>query len=129
MTVNLTIFLAKIYGLVFTAVGLGMLINAKYYRKNIDDLLKNPGVMYLGGFMALVVGFLIVTYHNLWVKDWRILITIFGWIGLIKGVTLIVFPKKAMELSASMLKKDNFTIYGVIALLLGIIVGYFGFFA
>ena len=126
---NLTMILAKIYGIVFIAVGLGMLINAKYYRKNIDDFMKSPGLMYLGGAIALVVGFLIVTYHNLWVKDWRVLITLFGWIGLIKGVMFLVFPKKAMELSSSMLKQKNFTTWGAITLILGLIVGYFGFFA
>jgi len=128
MSMNLTMFLAKVYGIVFTAVGLGMLINAKYYRKNIDDLIKNPGVMYLGGAIALVVGFLIATYHNLWVKDWRVLITVFGWIALLKGIMLLVFPKSAMNLSVGMLKKENFMVWGAVTLILGIIVGYFGFF-
>lgn len=126
---HLSIFLAKIYGIIFVAVGLGILINPKYYRKAMDSIVKDHGTMYLGGVAALIVGFLIVNSHNIWVKNWTVLITIFGWIGLIKGVALLVFPKKAAELSSKMMKKKNLMIWGTIALILGLIVSYFGFFA
>ena len=126
---DLSIFIAKIYGIVFIAVGLGMLINPKYYLKAIDSMLKNYGVTYLGGTMALIVGYLIVTYHNIWVKDWTVIITIIGWIALIKGLSLLIFPKKSLEFSSSMVKKKNFTVWSVIALILGIVLAYFGFIA
>jgi len=126
---DLSIFLAKIYGIVFIAVGLGMLINSKYYRKAIDGMLKNYGVMYLGGAMALIIGYVIITYHNFWVKDWTVIITIFGWIAFIKGIMLLVFPKAMISLSLSMIKKMNLTIWSIITLVLGLVLGYYGFIA
>lgn len=126
---DISIFLAKIYGLAFTAVGLGMLINGKYYKKTIENLIKSPAVMFLGGTIALIVGFVIITYHNFWVKDWTVIITIFGWIGFIKGISLLVFPKLSTDLSSSMIKKGYFTAWSIIALALGLVVSYFGFIA
>ena len=38
------------------------------------------------------MGLVVVIFHNLWVADWRLIITVFGCLVLIKGVVLIVFP-------------------------------------
>jgi len=96
---ELSIFIAKIFAFVYLAIGLGMLINTKYYKKAIDDMLDNSGVMYLGGVMALVIGYLMVTYHNFWVKDWTVIITVIGWLAFIKGVLLLVLPNAMIDFS------------------------------
>ena len=124
---ELSVFIAQILGLVYVSFGLGLLINGDYYKKVIDDMLKNTGFMIYGGMMALVFGFLIVKHHNLWVQDWRVLITLLGWIGLIKGVLLFVAPKALLDFSKPLLKDMN--VLGVGVLIMGSVIGYFGFFA
>lgn len=57
------------------------------------DLYDNAALTYLTGFIAVTFGLLIIGYHNLWVADWRVLITIIGWLALIKGLIFIVLPK------------------------------------
>jgi len=77
--------------------------------------------------MALVVGFLIVSNHNVWVQDWTVLVTIIGWLALLKGVLIFLAPKFLIKLSASILKKTN--LIGLCAIILGLVFGYFGFLA
>ncbi len=122
-----SILVAQILALVYVVLGLGMLINGAYYKKAFDELLKNPGFMLLGGMMALVVGFLIVSNHNVWVQDWTVLVTIIGWLALLKGVLIFLAPKFLIKLSASILKKTN--LIGLCAIILGLVFGYFGFLA
>ena len=90
---ELSQFVAQLLGITYLAVGIGFLNSRKHYEKMLNNFVKDPAVMYLGGLMALIIGFLLVTYHNIWVKNWTVLITILGWGALLKGVLLLAIPK------------------------------------
>ena len=127
---EISIFLAQILGLVYLVIGVGVIFNSGYYHDMMKDFLKSPAILYLGGVMALLVGFLIVTYHNVWEQSWVVIITIIGWIALVKGVVLLVFPELALSSSKSFLKtKEAFAKYGIFVLALGAILSYYGFVA
>lgn len=89
---NTSILTARILALVYLAVVVGHCTRRDYFQPIMKDFLANSGLLYLGGFMALVLGAILVHAHNLWVSDWRVLVTIVGWLALIKGVILISFP-------------------------------------
>ena len=124
---ELSIFIAKLLAVVYIAIGVSMLLNGKHYKQMISNMMETPGIIYLGGIMALIAGYLIVTYHNIWVKDWTVIITVFGWIALVKGVFLLVFPKAFIRFFKGMMRKWNFTVLGACVLILGSLLGYFGF--
>ncbi|MBU1713476.1 MAG: hypothetical protein KKD47_10295, partial [Proteobacteria bacterium] len=98
-----------------------------YYRRLADDMYKNSALTYMMGFMAVIVGFLIVHYHNLWGRDWTVLITITGWLSLIKGFLIIAFPKFIQRLSELFITERALKIYPYVTLSLGLLFGYFGF--
>ena len=126
---ELSIFIAQLYAIAFLAIGLGMLFNAKYYQKAFDAMMKESGLIYLGGMLTLIIGFLMVTRHNVW-EGWPTIITVFGWIAVLKGVMLIVFPGFAMPMFASWFKNKGFLrIMGVCTLLIGGFLGYMSFLA
>lgn len=45
------------------------------------------------GYLSLFLGLVSVLLHNEWTLSWHILITIFGWLALIKGVIVIAWPE------------------------------------
>jgi uncharacterized protein YjeT (DUF2065 family) len=123
-----SIFIAQIIAVVYVLAGLGMLLNKAYYHKGINAMLKDSGFLLLGGMLSTVAGFLIITYHNIWVQDWTVIITIFGWLALIKGILFLVFPNK-LDFITDMYKKQNMVnIAALVALVIGVILGYYGFF-
>ena len=75
------------------SASVGAFFAADHYRKIADDLFNNAGLTYLAGFITVVIGLLVVTYHNRWTKNWTVLITILGWLALVKGIFLIAFPQ------------------------------------
>ena len=77
--------------------------------------------------MTAVIGLLIVIYHNRWTKSWAVLITILGWLALIKGILLIAFPQFVHSLSERMLTDFGSRIFPYVALCLGLLFAYFGF--
>lgn len=121
-----SILVAKILGLCYVVLGLGILINGAYYKKVFNKFMDDSSFLFIGGVMSLVLGFLILNVHNVWVKDWTVLVTIIGWIALVKGIVLLVAPKFLVDFSRSILKHT--TVIGVGVLIMGGIFGYLGFF-
>ena len=86
-------FLASFWGYFLAILALIFLLGDK---KLLEELLKSVNdkiFKLLIGFIALTFGLLTVISHNIWVADWRAVITIFGWLSLAKGVMLLAFPE------------------------------------
>lgn len=126
LSMETSLFIAQIIAVVYVAVGLGMLLNFKYYKKVMKDAMKNPLLALYGGMFALAIGFLLVTYHNIWVADWTVIITVLGWAALVKGALLLLIPGPFLKFGKIFIKWMWFT--PVFALILGLVLGYFGFF-
>ncbi|MBU4346165.1 MAG: hypothetical protein KKH29_02425 [Candidatus Omnitrophica bacterium] len=116
-----SMLLAKIFGSYFIIIALGGLFNLKNYQKVLDDFCKSSALIYLGGIFALVFGLLVLVFHNVWVANWTVIITILGWGALIKGAWLIIFPNTVAKFTQGYQKKTTLlTLHLVIALALGI---------
>jgi hypothetical protein len=121
-------FLAKLIGPVCIAAGLGMLFNGAIYRAMFERALHDYMLIYLSGVIALTIGLAIVILHNEWKWRWPLLITVFGWLALIGGVVRIIAPQAVETLGLTVLSHpDFFIIDGVIAVLLGVLLSYFGY--
>lgn len=125
---GLSILVARIAATIYLAVGIGGLFDKNYYKNVMKDVFSNRGVSLLIGFMTIVLCLPLTVYHNLWVQDWRVLITLIGWIGLIKGILYLAFPK-SLENFAKNLVGNNSVLFSWIVLILGVIFAYFGFVA
>jgi len=119
----------QILGITYLAVGIGILINPDFYKKMIRDFTENPPVIYLGGLVALVIGCFLVVLHNNWTKDWSVIITIFGWAALIKGLFLIVLPKASIRFSNAFNEmKELLKVWGIIVAIVGGLLCWLGFY-
>ena len=90
---ELLIFIAKIIGVVYLSFAFGLLFSNKYYKREIINLYDDASYLILCGFIAIIIGFLILRNHNIWVNDWTVLVTLFGWIALFEGILILIFPK------------------------------------
>lgn len=124
---ELSVLIAKITSVIYLSAGLGAIFSAHHYRRLVDDMFNNAALTYLMGFTAVIVGFLIVNYHNIWGKDWTVLITIMGWLALIKGILIISFPKFVQKVSESIFKGRGLRTFPYVAIVIGLLFGYFGF--
>ena len=124
---ELSIFVARILALYYLAVGVGLLSGQLNHKKLIDDFEKSQGLTLVTGFFLLVIGAVLVQYHNIWVKDWTVLITIVSWAVLIKGVLLITTPRSFLSFSRQFVFNQKNS--GIVVIGLGLLFGYFGFVA
>jgi hypothetical protein len=121
---EVSILAAKILALTYISAGIAVLSDKITFVKIVEDYEKSKGLTFISGLMALIIGMLLVHYHNIWVRNWTLLITIIGWISLFKGIMLIVFPQ-----SISYFKNwyKNNQVWGILMVAIGVIFGYFGF--
>lgn len=124
---ELSILIAKITSVLYLSAALGAVFSRDYYRKLLDDLFKNAALTYLMGFIAVILGFLIVNFHNTWNKDWTVLITILGWLAMLKGVLIIACPRFVQGYSKPIFEGRGLRLFPFIAAFVGLLFGYFGF--
>jgi hypothetical protein len=98
-----SIFLAKLIGPFLAVIGVALIFNADIFRTMAAEFLKSYAFIYLAGLLALTAGLAIVNTHNEWTADWRVVITILGWLCVIGGIVRIVFPNVVETLGASMI--------------------------
>jgi len=116
-----TEFIARIIGPIYIVVSIGIVACADTYRKMILEYLESPALCYLGGFLALIFGLLILNFYHAWRADWTVIITIIGWLGAIKGALLIIYPKAVLGYSKKLISSTSgMRAMGVGALLFGL---------
>ena len=124
---ELSILIARITSVLYLSMSLGAFFNADYFGRLAEDMYKNAAMTCLGGLMAVILGFLIVSHHNVWRKDWTVLITIIGWLALVKGVLILAFPRSMQRLSEPFLTGGGLRVFPYVTLALGLLFAYFGF--
>jgi uncharacterized membrane protein len=119
----------QLIGIIYITVAIGIITAPEFYSKVASNFLENQPAYYIGGLVAIIAGFLLVTFHNIWVKDWIVIITIIGWIALIKGILLIAVPKAMIVFSKRFIGMTKvLTIWAVVAIILGVLCCWLGFF-
>ena len=121
---ELSVLVAKILALVYISAGIAAVSGKITFSKIVEDFEKSQGLTFISGLMALVIGMLLVKYHNIWVRDWIVLITIIAWIALLKGIMLIAFPH---FISSCKGWYKNTRVWGIFMIAVGLLFGYFGF--
>lgn len=118
----------QLFGLAYLVMGIGGVIKRDAYIKLMEDFSKSAGVLFLTGLLTLTVGFILVTFHNVWVMSWSVIITIFGWSALIKGILILMFPGFYFRIFDSMKKKKMLMrIYPIFVILIGVFLLLLGF--
>jgi ribose/xylose/arabinose/galactoside ABC-type transport system permease subunit len=89
----LTILLAKLIGLYCVIVALTMVANRRTMVDAVNALIRDPPLVMLSGVIAVGLGLGLVIGHSVWSGGvLAVVVTIVGWISLIKGVALLVVP-------------------------------------
>ena len=120
-----SLFLARLMGPTFVVIVIGMLMNLGMYESMIAKAL-HPGVLfYLSGLLSLLAGLAIVNLHNRWQVDWRVIITVLGWLMTIGGIMRIVLPQIAIAVGSTIYSGRASTI--VAALVVGTLGAFLSF--
>jgi uncharacterized membrane protein len=123
-----SVFLAKLIGPIFLAVGIGLIVNAAVYKKLAEEFLASHALIYLSGLLTMTAGMAIILTHNVWAADWRVLITLLGWLAAIGGAVRIVMPQGTQKIGRRMIAHpQGLMIAAGVWLVIGAILCFFGY--
>jgi len=94
--------IAALAGPMMMVLGMAMLINGRVFQRTADHLAENPGFIFFAGLLSLVAGLAVVRAHNLWVDDWRVIITILGWHAILGGMVNVITPNAVAAIRRGM---------------------------
>jgi hypothetical protein len=128
-SVGTSIYLAKLIGPVALAIGLALLLNRAGFRALASEFLASPALMFLSGVITMPAGLAIVLAHNVWTPDWRVVITVLGWLALFGGALRIIAPQRTAAFGRRMMDHPiTPCISAAIYIALGALLCFFGYF-
>jgi hypothetical protein len=123
-----SLFLARLIGPVMLVVGLAVFANLRRFRDIAEEFLASRALMFLSGLAIMPVGVAIVLKHNIWTVDWRVLITIVGWLNVVSGVLRLFGPLFVVRAGHAILKQPYFTsVAAAIWVVFGLLFCFFGY--
>ena len=125
---DISILLARVIGLFVVISTLAILMRYKHFVLIEKEAAKNLVLVHLSGFSILILGILLVVNHNIWVLDWRGIITIISWMVLLKGILRGFYPELVMKIINKKAHNKLFILAEVFVFLIGLYLIYKGFF-
>ncbi len=119
-------YLASVWGISIVIVSLAVLFKPNYLKLTFAGVEKEA-TMFNWGVISLVLGVATVLAYNVWGSSWQVIITIIGWLALLKGIAILFAPEQIKKW-AKKIENAPFLPYAVMVLLLiGLILTYLGF--
>lgn len=122
------VFLAKIWGPVLLAFGIGIFTSRSYYIKIYRDVEKDIFALLVFGMLAMIGGVAQIIFHNSWNTFTEGIISFLGWGLLAKGILYIVAPRFVDRIGNYWAKKKLIPIAGTLAFCIGAYLVWFGYF-
>ena len=119
------IFFVKFMGYFMFLTGSALFLSKETRTAMLENMKNNESFLIAMGYITLLIGLPIVILHNVWELNVLGLVTLMGWVTLIKGFVFLAKPSmvKKRELSE---KKSK--IRGLIGALIGLGLMYCGYY-
>ena len=120
--------IARLIGPLFAALGLGMLLNATFYAAAVGEGAHSPVLIAISGMATLVAGLAILNAYHAWTADWRVLVTVIGWLFIIAGLIRLILPTLAETLAPAVYSGPAaLMVAGAVVLVIGGILSFEGY--
>ena len=87
------LIIERVVALFYLILGLSCIFQGRIWMELSKELLKKPKSLILWSIQWLPLGLIVIMGHNLWVSDWRILVTLAGWVVTLKCALYLLFPR------------------------------------
>ncbi|MEA1929874.1 MAG: DUF308 domain-containing protein [Patescibacteria group bacterium] len=116
-----SIYLAEVFGWYLIIIGVIFIWKQKELKPTMHEIAGNRSLIFVVSILELLAGLFLVLKHNIWTSDYRIVITIIGWLALIEGaIYLIMSPKDTANWIKGFNKPSWYVGGGIVAIVIGI---------
>ncbi len=124
----MAVWISKFLGPVILALSLPMILSPESLQETARRFLVDRPLILISGVLAMTAGLSIVNTHNVWVLDWPLIVTLFGWALVVGGASRIVAPNAVEHVGGAMMDRPTMTrIVGALWALLGAFLTFKGY--
>lgn len=118
---------ARVLGPFLFIVTAAAIFRAPQVWADVENYGTDPLTLWATGAFTLLVGLIVVALHPYWRGAAAIFVSVTGWITVLKGLALTVFPDSGMSAANMAMRADGWTrlLYAVFALI-GLYLTYVG---
>ncbi len=125
---EMAIWISKFLGPVILVLGIPMIVSPTNLQETTRRFLADSPLVLISGVLAMTAGLSIVNTHNVWVLDWPLIVTLFGWALVFGGTSRIVAPRVVDHVGGAMMDRPTMTrIVGAFWALLGAFLTFKGY--
>ena len=121
---ELSKLVARIIAVIYVSGGIAVLVGNVNFKDIAEDFNKSPALTFLAGSFGIITGMVLVQYHNIWVTNWTMLITIISWSLLIGGLIVVILPGSLSSVSKYYKQSPA---WGIFMICFGLLLAYLGF--
>lgn len=119
-------FLAEVWGMLLVIIPLSFLTNSKM-MKELFMMAEKETAAYTEGVLSFFLGVATVLLNNVWAHDWMTIVTILGWLALLKGLFLMFWTSQAIAWEKKIKGASWFSYALLVSIVIGLALVYFGF--
>lgn len=119
-------YLAELWGISIVVISLAALIKPNYLKRLFIEV-ENETTMFFWGVISLVIGVAMVLAYNVWAQNWQVIVTILGWLTLVKGLAILFLPEKIKVWAKKIENAQILPFALVIMVFVGLVITYLGF--
>ena len=125
---ELTLLLAKVFGLYMLFGGILVLMRPRYIMLAVAALIEDKSLRLVFGIIGILLGLLLVNTHNTWNTLPEILVSLIGWAALVKSVMYLFLKESTMDKIVKMfMDRKWYVIDGIVAILFGAYLANYGY--
>jgi hypothetical protein len=98
-----------------------MILNKNWTAVVVEEMANNQGILWLAGLITVTMGSIIVVLNNSWAFGLPLFMSILGWLTLLKGAIILIFPGSSISYYRKMNRGNIFVWGGVFVFILGLI--------
>ena len=99
----MAIWISKFLGPVILVFSIPMVVTPTSLQETTRRFLADTPLVLISGVLAMTAGLSIVNTHNVWVLDWTLIVTLFGWALVLGGATRIIAPRVVKQVGDAMM--------------------------
>ncbi|KTC85337.1 MULTISPECIES: hypothetical protein [Legionella] len=123
-----SLIIAQIAGLYLLIMSIIMLLRRNTYRQFVAHLKPSSGLIIMTASFALILGLFIVVIHNRWVLEPDVIITLLGWIIVIKSILWLAVPEEMLAFTRGLYRSNWFYVFVIVLAIIGIFLILKGFY-
>lgn len=123
-----TAFLCRLIGVYCLIISLSMIVHKAAMIELVAGLAAAPPLLFIAGTFTLLGGVALVAGHNVWTGAPAVVVTLVGWVLLVRGIVLVfISPDGAVAIYEMLRFPQFYYLYAAAPLVLGAYLAYEGY--